>query len=142
MSKVHLIDPKNKNNLSDYANAVGKLSLICVASTETLRSFLTNHYGVNLEQLSTLHNQYFARPINLDDNDDINSAIDRVLERCANKNVSVKEALKLLFPNCSNDAVCSYSEHETINAYQTVCVDQQIDFMRKAESENWALCRG
>ncbi|CAH1593014.1 hypothetical protein FWP33_17005 [Vibrio parahaemolyticus] len=142
MSQVQHIDPKNRDNLSYYANAVGALSILCVTNIEALRSFLTKHYGVHLEQLSTLHSQQFSRPIDLDDSNDINAAIDKVLDHFANRNISVKESLTLLFPDCSKEAISSYSEQAAIYAYETVTQDQQIGITREAERENWALCRG
>ncbi|CCO46998.1 hypothetical protein VIBNISOn1_20006 [Vibrio nigripulchritudo SOn1] len=56
--------------------------------------------------------------------------------------MSVQEALTSLFLDCSKEAISSYAEQEAINVYETVTRDQQIDFMREVESEDWALCRG
>lgn len=136
MSKVHVINPKSREMLSDYANAVGALSTLCVANTEVLRSFLTNYYGVCLEQLSALHSLYFSRPLNLEDSDDINTGMDRVLNHFSASRLSTKEALVWLFPEWSQNAISSYSEQEAIYAYEMETLDQQIELKLAAEAED------
>lgn len=140
MSMVHVIDPKGREMLSYYADAVGAVSTLCVANTEVLRSFLTNYYGVCLEQLSTLHSQYFSRPLDLADSDDINNGMDRVLNHFSARKLSTKGALVLLFPEISQNAISNYSEQEAIYAYEMETLDQQIELKRAAEAEDRVLC--
>lgn len=82
MTEVQKVEPKSYDMLNEYASAVGALSTLREANIAELKAFITNCFGVQLERLSALHSQFFARPVDLEKNTEINEGLDRVLQHC------------------------------------------------------------
>ncbi len=137
MTEVQKVEPKSYDMLNEYASAVGALSTLREANTAELKAFITNCFGVQLERLSALHSQFFARPVDLENNIEINEGLDRVLQHFSACGLSTKKALSLLFPDAIKLAAFKYSEQAAINAYEMEMHNIQMVIQHETEVEDW-----
>lgn len=138
MLDIKQVDPTSYEMLDVYAHAVGQLSILSRANASDLQGFLIYHYGVDVDQMSNLHTQYFGTPIEVDNSDAISAGIERVLDHFSARNVSTQDALMTLFPRSGKEAVSRYCHEASVAVFTTEMHYQQTEYLRDCEAEDWA----